>query len=243
MPTKGDFIPIIGSVAAAIIAKSASDAANKANAQNVQKQIDFQREQNATAHQRGVADMTAAGLNPALGYGKSGADSGSGAAANQQPHKAGEAALEAYNQFANGTAQRQLIREQAALTSAQARRTMLEGNILGPQSQVSLDGGYIEQYGRTAKGRARAEEFTAGTTQELYGVQLGATRQSTATAKQQEQLMRTQSTLNEQEFQNAWFRKNIAPYINSTSKTMEGVGNLGRTSKGLTGYTPHSRYY
>lgn len=242
MPGK-DYIPIIGSVAAAIIAKSASDAANKANAQNVQKQIDFQREQNATQYQRQVADMSAAGLNPALGYKQGGNDSGSGAAANAQRSTAGEAALEAYNQFANGSAQRQLIREQANATYAQTKKTQAETAVMQPGAILGQDSEYIQEYSRTAKGRARAEQFTASKAEEQYNVNLGQTRQSTATAKQQEELMRTQSTLNEQEFQNAWFRKNIAPYINSTAKTMEGIGAVGRTSKGLTGYTPHNRYY
>lgn len=54
---------------------------NAANAQQAQKQMDFQAEQTGTSYQRGVADMKAAGLNPMLAYSQGGAASGTGASA------------------------------------------------------------------------------------------------------------------------------------------------------------------
>lgn len=54
---------------------------NFANAQQAQRQMDFQAEQTGTSYQRGVADMKAAGLNPMLAYSQGGAASGSGAQA------------------------------------------------------------------------------------------------------------------------------------------------------------------
>lgn len=54
---------------------------NAANAQQAQKQMDFQNEQTSTAYQRGTADMKAAGLNPMLAYSQGGASSGGGAMA------------------------------------------------------------------------------------------------------------------------------------------------------------------
>ena len=58
--------------------------ANAFSADEAQKQRDFEQQMSDTAHQREVADMQAAGLNPALMYksGPSGASTPSGASAS-----------------------------------------------------------------------------------------------------------------------------------------------------------------
>lgn len=203
---------------------------NTANARNVDKQIAFQKEQSETQYQRGVADLSKAGLNPALAYQKGGNTAEGGAAAQNQPSRAGQslqAAVEAYNQFANGTAQRQLIREQAAATNAQAVKTIKEAQVIEPDAALGRNTGWIDEYGRTKMARNRGDKYVAEKVPEQWEANLAQTKQGTATAAAQAKVMESQATLNEQEYMNVWFRKNIAPYINSTARAAKGMYDLG----------------
>lgn len=65
---------------------------NAFNAEQAQLNRDFQAEQAATQYQRGVQDMRAAGLNPALAYGQGGASAMQGATASAGSAPSGSAA-------------------------------------------------------------------------------------------------------------------------------------------------------
>lgn len=70
---------IIGAVAGPVLGAVGQAVANKESKASVREQMDFQREMSNTAHQREVADLRKAGLNPVLSAYSGGASTPSGA--------------------------------------------------------------------------------------------------------------------------------------------------------------------
>lgn len=132
-------------IGGALDANSAQSAANSFNEDEAQKNRDFQAQQSATAYQRGVADMKAAGLNPMLAYQNGPAVSSAGSMASYptgagpQSSQASASAVQAYNDTQRTQSMINLNSKQADLFSSHTTESGYRMNQLVSQTQNIKD--------------------------------------------------------------------------------------------------------
>lgn len=126
--------PGVGSLIGGLFGKKGAKDQNVASAAAAQKQMDFQERMSSTAHQREVADLRKAGLNPILSAHK-GASTPQGA--TYQPSNVGEAAVSSALKAAQATTiqyQNNLLQAQTAQSAAAAKRELADATYIGAKT-------------------------------------------------------------------------------------------------------------
>lgn len=123
----GAGISAAGSLAGGALSSSGASANNAAmqafNAQEAQKNREFQERMSNTAYQRSMADMKAAGLNPILAYQQGGSSTPSGSAAAATTENAMEGigrGVSSAGQLARNVADLQLTKETIGKTETES---------------------------------------------------------------------------------------------------------------------------
>lgn len=202
--------------------------ANTANAQQAQRQMDFQAQQTGTSYQRGVADMKAAGLNPMLAYSQGGAASGGGASASMG-NELGAGANSAQSAL---LARQQMQQSAAQINNINADTSNKE------QQTTNLESENLYTLAKTSSEGTRNHELAQRVAQIALQNQLDAATQSSniASAKNAADLRGHQATGEKYSLaeKGAWsgFYDSIAgrkyPYVSKATEQSNSAANVFR---------------
>lgn len=196
---------------------------NEANARQAQLNRDFQERMRATQYQTAVADMRAAGLNPALAYqqGGAGTPSGSTAQMGNSLAAAGSGAAQAAQTFANIEATMAEIDKKKA--EASSVRTMEA--IARSEAGVRIPNIMADTRVKDEDARRRwalREQGEVGTYLEEVRARiqqgLSSAREQTANAALRE--LDIPRARNLMDTQAGWWKKYISPYLYDATSVM-----------------------
>lgn len=240
-------VPAIATGLSGIFGVAGQTSANAANAAEARRNRQWQERMSNTAYQRQVADMRAAGLNPAMAYPQSGATTPGGGQARMEDVaapgvSAARGALDSFNDFKTRTAQ-------TRLTNAQARQLEIESvdrlDLLKKRSALTgtaakfADETFFDRKNRIKHDTETAynKRLQAGmeTTQQQYTrpLTLKMLEQDLALSTTAAELARLElpGAQNRATAERSYFKKEWSPYLNDAKSLMDVINSLTGLSK------------
>lgn len=150
----GGAISGIGNIIGANINAESQHETNQANIASAREQMAFQERMSSSSYQRGISDMKAAGLNPALAYSQGGASSPGGSMATSIAPKRGDAV----SAIGGGIGTAVALHQQKAQTDKIESDTKLNTNVDAIQKAQHYN---LQAEGRISSAQAAKAEAEA----------------------------------------------------------------------------------